>query len=56
VAGSDTATTWIHGRACELVTTTLVVAVTSVNSTAAVVTAGTATGIFMARITILKIA
>jgi len=56
IAGSTTADTWIHSRAFELVTTTLVVAVSSYVGTSNVVTAGTATGIFMARITILKIA
>jgi hypothetical protein len=56
IAGSTTATTWIHGRAIEVVGSTLVVAVSSVVGTAAVVTAGTAAGIFMVRITFLKIA
>jgi hypothetical protein len=56
VAGSSTATTWIHGRAIQNVTTTLVVAVSSVVGTANVVTAGTDAGSFMIRITFLKIA
>jgi hypothetical protein len=56
VAGSSTATTWIHGRAIEVVLTTLVVAISSVVGTAAVVTAGTDAGSFMIRITFLKIA
>ena len=56
VAGSSTATTWIHGRAVEVVGTTLVVAVSSVVGTAAVVTAGTDAGSYMIRVTFLKIA
>ncbi len=58
IAGSTTATTWIHGRAIEVVptATTLVFAISSVVGTAAVVTAGTAAGFFMIRLTILKIA
>jgi collagen triple helix repeat protein len=56
VAGSSTATTWIHGRALEVVATSLVIAISSVVGTAAVVTAGTDAGSFMIRLTILKIA
>jgi collagen type VII alpha len=56
VAGSTTATTWIHGRAFVDVSTTLVAAISSVVGTAAVVTAGTDAGSFMIRLTILKIA
>jgi hypothetical protein len=56
VAGSSTATTWLHGRALVVVTTTLVAALSSVVGTAAVVTAGTDAGSFMIRLTILKIA
>ncbi len=56
IAGSTTATTWIHGRAFVNVTTVpLVVAISSVVGTAAVVTAGTAAGVFMIRLTILKV-
>jgi len=56
VAGSTTATTWIHGRAMETVATTLVVAISSVVGTAAVVTAGTDAGSYMIRVSFLKIA
>ena len=56
VAGSSTATTWIHGRAIELVVSTQVFAVSSVVGTAAVVTAGTDTSHYMVRITFLKVA
>jgi len=55
VAGSSTATTWIHGRAIEFVSTTLVVAISSVVGTATVVTAGNNAGNFMIRITFLKL-
>ena len=54
VSGSTTATTWIHGRAIEVVSTSLVVAVSSVVGTAAVTTAGSASQ-YMIRITFLKI-
>jgi hypothetical protein len=54
ITGSTTATTWIHGRAIEIVATSLVVAVSSVVGTAAVATAGTAAP-YMIRITFLKI-
>jgi hypothetical protein len=56
ISGSSTGTTWIHGRAFVNVSTTLVLAISSVVGTAAVVTAGTAAGCFMIRLTILKIA
>jgi hypothetical protein len=56
VSGSTTATTWIHGRVVQNVPTTLVIAVSSVVGTAAVVTAGTAAGLYMIRLTLLKIA
>ena len=56
VAGSSTATTWIHGRAFVVVTAVPeVIAISSVVGTAAVVTAGTDAGSFMIRLTILKI-
>ena len=55
VSGSTTATTWIHGRAIESVSTSLVIAISSVVGTAAVTTAGTETS-YMIRLTILKIA
>ena len=55
ISGSSTATTWIHGRAIETVTTSLVIAISSVVGTAAVTTAGTSTS-FMIRLTIVKIA
>ena len=56
VSGSTTATTWIHGRSLVEVTTTLVVAISAYNDTVAVTTAGDAAGIYMVRLTILKIA
>jgi hypothetical protein len=55
ISGSTTATTWIHGRAIEFVSTTLVVAVSSVVGTADVTTAGNAAP-YMIRIILLKIA
>lgn len=56
-AGSSMATTWIHGRAFVQITDpTQIFAISSVGSTPSVVTAGTATGVFMIRLTILKIA
>ena len=55
ISGSSTATTWIHGRAIETVTTSLVIAISSVVGTAAVTSAGTSTS-FMIRLTIVKIA
>jgi len=57
VAGSTTGTTWIHGRAFEVVAgAPLVIAVSSVVGTAAIATAGTDAGSFMIRLTIMKIA
>lgn len=56
ISGSSTATTWIHGRSVIVVPTTLVMAISSVVGTASVVTAGTAAGVFMIRLTIMKIA
>jgi hypothetical protein len=58
IAGSSTATTWIHGRGVEVVApaTTLFFMISSVVGTADVVTAGTAAGFFMVRVTILKVA
>jgi hypothetical protein len=55
IAGSSTGTTWIHGRTIEVVSTSLVIAVSSVVGTAAVSTAGSSSS-FMIRITFLKIA
>jgi hypothetical protein len=55
VSGSSTGTTWIHGRTIKVVSTSLVVAVSSVVGTAAVATAGTSSS-YMIRITFLKIA
>jgi hypothetical protein len=54
ISGSTTATTWIHGRAIQVVSTSLVIAISSVVGTADVTTAGTATP-FMIRLTILKL-
>ena len=57
VSGSTTATTWIHGRSLQVVTSEpFFIEVSSVIGTAAVVTAGTAAGSYMIRLTILKIA
>ncbi len=56
IAGSTTATTCIHGRAFVVANTIpTVFSISSVVGTAAVVTAGTAAGFFMIRLTILKI-
>jgi len=57
IAGSSTATTWIHGRALVLVPSgpPVVAAISSVVGTAAVVTAGTAAGFYVIRLTILKV-
>ena len=55
IAGSTTATTWIHGRSFVTVAgTPVVVALSSVVGTAAVVLAGTSTE-YMIRLTVLKI-
>ena len=55
VAGSSTATTWIHGRALvEVPGVSLVAAISSVVGSAVVVPAGTAPQI-MIRLTIIKI-
>ena len=55
IAGSTTATTWIHGRAVEVVgNVPLIVAVSSVGGTPSVVLAGT-TDFYMIRLTILKV-
>jgi hypothetical protein len=56
VAGSTTATTWIHGRVIEISTGSLVVAVSPVAIAATVTSAGSDVGVFMIRLTILKIA
>ena len=58
VAGSSTSTSWIHGRAIETVASGVnnVVIISSVVGTANVPTAGSATGIYMVRVTFLKIA
>jgi len=55
IAGASTATTWIHGRDLVTVQSTLVVAVSSVVGTASVVTAGSAAGSYLIRLTVLKI-
>lgn len=56
IAGSTTATTWIHARALiSVAAATEIFAISSVVGTATVVTAGTAAGFFMIRLTILKI-
>jgi cytochrome c oxidase assembly factor CtaG len=54
ISGSTTATTWIHGRAIEYVSTSLVIAISSVVGTADVTTAGTASA-YMIRLSILKL-
>jgi hypothetical protein len=55
ISGSSTATTWIHGRAIEFVSTSLVIALSSVVGTAGVSTSGNASP-YMVRIILLKIA
>jgi hypothetical protein len=55
VAGSTTATTWIHGRHFVHVATSLVVGISSVVGTAAVVTAGSDASSYMIRLTMLKL-
>jgi hypothetical protein len=55
ISGSSTATTWIHGRSIQTVSTTLVIAISSVVGTAAVATSGTSS-LYTIRIIILKIA
>lgn len=57
ISGSTTATSWIHGRA--IITSTTGndwIIVSSVTGTAAIPTAGTAAGEYIARLTFLKIA
>ena len=56
IAGSSTATTWIHGTALIDVSTTLVVALSSHTGTAAIVTAGNAAGFYMVRMSFVKLA
>jgi len=55
VCGSSTATTWVNCKSVQNVPTTLVVAVSSVVGTLAVVTAGNAGGVYMVRLTITKL-
>ncbi len=56
IAGASTATTWIHGRTLIAVGGSPVVfEVSPVVGTAFVVTAGTAAGVYLIRLTILKI-
>jgi hypothetical protein len=57
IAGSSTATTWIHGRAYVHSNGTLgsTIIVTPVVGTHAIPTAGTATGEYVARITFLRL-
>ena len=54
IAGSTTATTWIHGRAVVVVATTTVIAISPVVGNATVATTGTDSAHFMIRVTILK--
>ena len=54
ISGSTTGTTWIHGRAIEFVSVSLVIAISSVVGTAAVATTGSSSE-YMIRLTILKI-
>jgi hypothetical protein len=56
ISGSSTATTWIHGRAIETIAAPTYMFLTSKVGTAAVPTAGNASGFFIVRITILQIA
>lgn len=57
VAGSATATTWIHGRSIQQVTgVPLVFEISSVVGVASITAAGTDAGSYMVRLTILKIA
>jgi hypothetical protein len=56
VAGSTTATTWIHGRVIEVSTGSLSVGVSPVDIAATVTSTGTDAAVFMIRLTILKIA
>ena len=55
IAGSTTGTTWIHGRSVVNAINTTVAGISPVIGTAAVVTAGSAAGFYMVRLTILKI-
>ena len=55
IAGSSTATTWIHGRAVVVAAAPTYIIITPVTGTQSIPTAGTAAGEFTARITILKI-
>jgi len=55
VSGSSTANTWIGGRAFIVVTSTLVIALSSVVGTAATVTAGTDASSYMVRLSIIKL-
>ena len=55
ITGSTTATTWLHGHSIEIVSRSLVIAISSVVGTSAVTTAGNSTS-YMIRIVILKLA
>ena len=56
IAGSSTATTWIHGRSIINVPGTLVVGLSNHVGSSAVPTAGNAAGFYIVRITIVKLA
>ena len=55
ISGSFRSNTWIHGRAIQTVSSSLVIAISSVDGDAEVATAGNSTS-YMIRIVILKIA
>ena len=55
ISGSFRSNTWIHGRAIETVSSSLVIAISSVDGDAQVATAGNSTS-YMIRIVILKLA
>ena len=56
IAGSTTATTWIHGRAIIVAAAPTWFIISPVTGTQSIPTAGTAAGEFTARLTVLKIA
>ena len=56
LAGSTTATTWIHGTALLNVGSTIIIGVGNYVGNSAIVTAGTAAGFYVIRVTFIKIA
>lgn len=56
ITGALSASTWMHGRVCYMVTSPLIFAIGSIGSTANVTQSGNATGYYVVRCTVVKIA